>query len=396
MPPKERKPSPRNSSSLRSSRSSHSSKPTTSGPRAREKSYEVFIILLLVLVLMNWLLGLFRGDFLKRFSSPFSSVSSLQDIRTPIGGDISLSTDSEIFSFPGGPSLGTQQKGAKGVVAGGPEVFNGERYWFVDFAAGPDGWVPESVLRSGNGGVFDPGDTPVGSGVRSRGDTEVRSSPGGPSIGIQAEGARGVITKGPEYANGERFWYVDFASGPDGWVLEKDIELQKEDSLFSKIWGGIVGSFKLISTILSLLFLTGIIYSVIRVGQVNAEEHKKEKQKESPVYAASAAQEHANRRWERVLTHAQTQSPADWRLALPQGDIMLAELLDRMGYIGENVGEKLKRIEQSDFNSIDDAWEAHKVRNLIAHQGSDYVLSQREAQRVIGLYANVFREFRYI
>jgi hypothetical protein len=56
----------------------------------------------------------------------------------------------------------------------------------------------------------------------------------------------------------------------------------------------------------------------------------------------------------------------------------------------------MKSIEKSDFNSIDMAWEAHKIRNSIAHEGSDFLLNQREAKRVIGLYEIVFREFRYI
>ena len=135
---------------------------------------------------------------------------------------------------------------------------------------------------------------------------------------------------------------------------------------------------------------------MIRTNQIVAMERKKEKMKENPVYVANVSQDYQNRRWDRVVAHVQSENPADWRLAILESDIILSELLEKMGYVGENVGEKLKRIERSDFNTIDDAWEAHKVRNLIAHQGSDYVLSRREAQRVIGLYMNVFREFKYI
>ena len=67
-----------------------------------------------------------------------------------------------------------------------------------------------------------------------------------------------------------------------------------------------------------------------------------------------------------------------------------------MGYRGESIGEQLKGVEKSDFTTIDDAWEAHKVRNLIAHEGANFLLSDREAKRVIGLYKNVFQEFHFI
>jgi hypothetical protein len=75
---------------------------------------------------------------------------------------------------------------------------------------------------------------------------------------------------------------------------------------------------------------------------------------------------------------------------------MLGDILNRMGYQGDSIGEQLKGVEESDFLTLNDAWEAHKVRNQIAHQGSDYPLSERDAKRIIGLYKKVFSEFFYI
>ena len=230
----------------------------------------------------------------------------------------------------------------------------------------------------------------------SKPEGNVREGPGGIRIGSQNPRALGTIITLPQSVDARRFWDVNFDSGTDGWVAEDELLLVKPETFLSRIAGFFVSAFKLASGFLSLVFLTGIIYSVIRRNQVLTELYRKQKFKESPAQAAAAIEDHVNRRWERSLAHVQSEAPADWRLAILEADIMLAELLEKMGYIGENVGEKLKRIEKSDFNTIDDAWEAHKVRNLIAHHGSDYVLSKREAQRVIGLYANVFREFRYI
>ena len=60
------------------------------------------------------------------------------------------------------------------------------------------------------------------------------------------------------------------------------------------------------------------------------------------------------------------------------------------------IGEKMKAIEKSDFLSIDLAWEAHKIRNSIAHIGSNFELNEREAKRAIALFETVFREFQII
>jgi hypothetical protein len=101
-------------------------------------------------------------------------------------------------------------------------------------------------------------------------------------------------------------------------------------------------------------------------------------------------------RWARVMEQASDSRPEGWRLAVLEADIMLNELLDIQGYRGEKMADKMKQVDRAQFNSIDAAWEAHKIRNRIAHEGVSHELSSREARRVIGLYERVFREFRYI
>ncbi len=71
-------------------------------------------------------------------------------------------------------------------------------------------------------------------------------------------------------------------------------------------------------------------------------------------------------------------------------------MLTRMNYEGDSIGDKLKQIEESDFITLNKAWEAHKIRNHIAHRGGDFTFSKSEAERVINLYRQVFEEFYYI
>jgi hypothetical protein len=103
-----------------------------------------------------------------------------------------------------------------------------------------------------------------------------------------------------------------------------------------------------------------------------------------------------NPHWERILTHIESLNENDWRLAIIEADIMLSGILDRLYLPGDTIAEKLKAVEKSDFNSIDYAWEAHKIRNQIAHEGQSFVMTQREGRRVIGLYQKVFEEFQVI
>ncbi len=103
-----------------------------------------------------------------------------------------------------------------------------------------------------------------------------------------------------------------------------------------------------------------------------------------------------NIKWEAVLKDIESSDPNKWKLAIIEADIILLDLLKSMALPGDGIGEKLKAVEKSDFDHLDQAWEAHKIRNAIAHGGSDFLLTQREAQRVIGLYKEVFNEFEII
>jgi hypothetical protein len=103
-----------------------------------------------------------------------------------------------------------------------------------------------------------------------------------------------------------------------------------------------------------------------------------------------------NPKWEKVVEHANSTNSAEWRLGIIEADIMLDDLLKAAGYHGDSLGERLKAVEKSDFLTLDNAWEAHKIRNQIAHQGADFSLSEREVRRVITLYESVFKEFKVI
>jgi hypothetical protein len=148
-----------------------------------------------------------------------------------------------------------------------------------------------------------------------------------------------------------------------------------------------------VAIFVSLILFTGIIYVRIRIAQV--EKSVEEVYGPQPEVGDSQPGQ-TNARWEAIVAHAHSTNENDWRHAIIDADVMLDELLDAQGYKGESMGDKMKQIERSDFNSIDAAWDAHKMRNRIAHEGSVLQLNEREVLRTIGLYEQVFREFELI
>jgi len=170
------------------------------------------------------------------------------------------------------------------------------------------------------------------------------------------------------------------------------------------IWGpqagdlfrGFLNFIIVLSIPVSLFFLIGIIYSVEQLKHIRKKEDERYDVKVEPAYETNAkGSAILADRWEKVLTYVSSENPSDWRQAILDADIMLEDVLTTLGYQGEGIGEKLKRVEKGDMKTLNSAWEAHKVRNQIAHEGG-FPLSKFEAQRVIHMYREVFEEFFYI
>src|SRR3989344_5489315 len=157
------------------------------------------------------------------------------------------------------------------------------------------------------------------------------------------------------------------------------------------------------STVFSLLLITGIAYCFLRIEQLVHETKHEDvphgdggHKEQGHGTSASSEASPSGKRFERVMTHLNSDRESDFRLAILEADVLLDEMVTHMGYHGDSLGEKLKGVEKSDFLSLDQAWEAHAVRNKIAHEGSAFALTDREAKRVVKLYEDVFNEFHYV
>ncbi|MDP2641890.1 MAG: hypothetical protein Q8P21_01200 [bacterium] len=153
----------------------------------------------------------------------------------------------------------------------------------------------------------------------------------------------------------------------------------------------------IIAAILSIFAFVGIVYSYLKLREIDIEEQKIFG--EVPVSSLAdelTTVEPKDERWEKVMAYANSSNPSDWRLAIIEADVILEELLRKRGYTGDSVGEMLKSVDKSDFLSLNDAWEAHKVRNAIAHTGGNFQLNERETGRVIGLFEKVLKELKAV
>jgi SH3-like domain-containing protein len=329
-------------------------------------------------------------------------ITPMSEMETLIGTQVETNKEAKVYSRPGEDEITTVPKGSKAIIIEGPLIVDGVKYWHVRFDDGTEGWVDEDALDSLSGEREPLSKKPslIGGNVETSKDgTKIYDSPGGNVVGTKEKGVSGKIIEGPLVVDGVKYWHVRFDDGTEGWVSENDLVYVEQDNSgiilsIVKFLSNLFSFTKFLLVVVSLGLIFWIVYLLNGINRLASEQNKL-------LYPNGSVSELPNTevgnpRWERVLSHTISQNENDWRLAIMEADIMLGDLLETMSLPGNTIGDKLKAIEKSDFLTLDNAWEAHKVRNLIAHEGMNHKITQKEVNRVIDLYKSVFDEFKII
>lgn len=156
-------------------------------------------------------------------------------------------------------------------------------------------------------------------------------------------------------------------------------------AFLAKLWLWIVA----VGYVLSVIGLFVIIYCLVRLFELR----KREEEYLGTLILAPDEISGGHPRWQHIEALAAGHTQSEWRDAIIEADILLDDTLTKQGFGGEGLGEKLK---SAQFATLQNAWEAHKVRNQIAHQGSAFDLSETVMRRTLANYEAVFREFKVI
>jgi hypothetical protein len=147
---------------------------------------------------------------------------------------------------------------------------------------------------------------------------------------------------------------------------------------------------------LALVLLVMNVYISIRLEQLEHAGFHHREMADHLHHPPEYQPEVKNKRWEGIALLASSPNESDWRRAILDADIMLSEMLRDKGYMGETIGDQLKMANPLQFTTVDIAWEAHRMRNALAHLGEAFPLSERDARATIDQYRRVFEEFDYI
>lgn len=147
--------------------------------------------------------------------------------------------------------------------------------------------------------------------------------------------------------------------------------------------------------VITTIFSGITFYSLYKIWEINNFDWEKYKAIFFIENKDEAEKVMVDKKWVDILGHLESDRPASWTLAIIESDKILDELLKEKGFDGANVGERLKSEKAGKLKNLQDAWEAHKIRNKIAHE-SGYILEKRDARKAIAHYESVFRELGFL
>jgi len=97
--------------------------------------------------------------------------------------------------------------------------------------------------------------------------------------------------------------------------------------------------------------------------------------------------------WAKITARLKTDLESEWKLATIEADSILNDILMKMGFAGETLGERLDRLTIATLPNLQQIREAHKIRNNIVHD-PDYRVSLDEAKMAVGIYEQALRDLQ--
>ena len=94
-------------------------------------------------------------------------------------------------------------------------------------------------------------------------------------------------------------------------------------------------------------------------------------------------------RWKNVLRRLETPNEEEYKLAVLEADAMLDQTLQRMGFAGDTMADRLVKVSTGIISNLSEIRQANAIRNNIVHD-PNYRLTLSEARRIIEVYETAF------
>ncbi len=93
--------------------------------------------------------------------------------------------------------------------------------------------------------------------------------------------------------------------------------------------------------------------------------------------------------WKEIEKKKESEDESERKISIAEADDMLERVLVRLGYEGDSLEEKLKKLDDDALSNMDDVIKAHRRRRDMSHDTS-YRLTKEETEEIIQIYKEVF------
>jgi hypothetical protein len=150
---------------------------------------------------------------------------------------------------------------------------------------------------------------------------------------------------------------------------------------FMSVYFAHLGALEFISVIICILLFVFLVYIGVHTGWI---ENRVDRVRDV-VLRTDMSKQRAQASWNVIQEHFFKGDENDLKVAIMDADKLLNEALRGAGVLGTQLGDRLKKLRPGQLPNIDDVWQAHKVRNQIAHEPG-FALKRDLAERALNIY----------
>lgn len=161
-------------------------------------------------------------------------------------------------------------------------------------------------------------------------------------------------------------------------------------------WHALAAAYKALAAVVSFFAFVGIIIVLIRSVQFT----KRIRSKQVPGAASEQAgappesetgEKIARDAWAEIVRKLEAHPEEGYRIAIIEADALVDSVFKAYGYPGETMAERLRSLPPGELQILTHLWEAHKLRNEIAHDPA-YKFDARRGHEALRIYKQALTE----
>ncbi len=98
-----------------------------------------------------------------------------------------------------------------------------------------------------------------------------------------------------------------------------------------------------------------------------------------------------DKNWMKILQRLESELETEYKLSVIEADLLLNDVMKRLGYEGKNLSEKLERVKPEVFKELQLLKEADQIYQNLVYDTS-YHLTQSDAKRIIAEFERALTE----